>query len=127
MSGQGAGSVGREQGLWAGTASHQSPLGSAEQEGKGEHSVHGTSLWLLLSPEESTRAPWGSLALCVLPVWGLQWGACSLFVCPDVGAGLSPAQVRRGSWALSEQASFINPSAEKGGRNCHNNSDDRLI
>lgn len=35
---------GREQDLWAGTASHQSPLGSAEQEEKGQHSVHGTSL-----------------------------------------------------------------------------------
>lgn len=50
---------GREEGLWAGTALHQSPL-----EGKGEHSVCGTSLWMLLSPKESTRALWGSLALC---------------------------------------------------------------
>jgi len=39
-----------------------------------------------------------------------------------------PAPARRGDAGLRlKNASFINPSAEEGGRNCHNNSDDRLI
>lgn len=44
------------------------------------------------------------------------------------GAG-HPPQPRGGGGcqALAGNASFINPSAEEGGRNCHNNSDNRLI
>lgn len=42
------------------------------------------------------------------------------------GTGHPPRQ-GGGRQALAENASFINPSAEKGGRNCHNNSNDRLI
>lgn len=63
--------------------------------------------------------------------WG-WWGAGG-----QVGTPLGPLQVsharaagpseKQDAEALAANASFINPSAAKGGRNCHNNSNDRLI
>lgn len=141
-----------EQDLQAGRASRQPlPRAPQSQRKKGEQPACGHLSVTADVPYSKHQPAWRAD-----PLWELGLGAfcpclgfavgCSLLptappgpvakrgppgtaVCAPWQGSRSPSQLRRGGGcqALAENASFINPSAEKGGRNCHNNSDDRLI